>query len=162
MNPKYLVKDEVGEVVLTRNDIAKVTTTSDMTEEEYEKAISDYLTEHNATRIYSSDSLNDYQEFTKTTAIYPKNKALEYLCLGLASEAGEVAGKLKKVIRDHKGFTDHEADQALLKEVGDVLWYCARIVDELGGDFAQVAQDNMDKLSDRKNRGKIGGSGDNR
>jgi len=158
MSPKYFVKDEIGEILLTKQDIARLVTSSDMTEEEYEKAISDYLTEHNARRHYDSDSLNDYQSFTKTTAVYPKEKALEYLSLGLVSEAGEVAGKLKKVIRDGSALDR----SAFLKEIGDVLWYCARLTDELEGSLSEIAEGNMNKLSSRKERGVIGGSGDDR
>lgn len=156
----YIIESEKNKVVVTRNDVANLVTTADMSEEDQNKAIYDYLEDHGAV-VYSDISFNEYQDFTKTTAIYPKNKALEYLCLGLASEAGEVAGKLKKVIRDHKGF-DHDTDKALLKEIGDVLWYCARIADELGGSLSEIAEENMAKLKDRQVRGKLGGSGDNR
>jgi NTP pyrophosphatase (non-canonical NTP hydrolase) len=98
-----------------------------------------------------------YQEFTRSTAIYPKETALDYLVLGLASEAGEVAGKRKKAIRD--GIF---SEAALVDEVGDVLWYAARILDELGWDMSECLVRNRDKLIDRQNREVIKGSGDNR
>lgn len=101
--------------------------------------------------------LNDYQEFTQTTAIYPRGLAIEYLALGLASEAGEVAGKIKKSIRD--GGYDV---MGLMDEVGDVFWYLARICDEAGFKAEEVLQMNRDKLQSRKERGVIGGSGDKR
>lgn len=98
-----------------------------------------------------------YQQKTEETAIYPEDQALEYLALGLNGEAGEVAEKVKKHIRDGK-----ELDEDFAKELGDVLWYIARITHELGVDLEYVARSNLDKLLDRKERGKISGSGDNR
>ena len=68
---------------------------------------------------------DEYQRKARETAIYPKKEALPYLSLGLVSEAGEVAGKVKKLIRDGT-----ESDVA--SEVGDVLWYCAMLASEVG------------------------------
>lgn len=101
--------------------------------------------------------IDTYQEFTRSTAIYPKEKALEYLALGLASEAGEVAGKLKKLIRD-----GNIKKKDLMAEVGDVLWYSVRLLDELGYTASACLIHNRDKLIDRSNRSVIQGSGDNR
>lgn len=98
-----------------------------------------------------------YQEFTKSTAIYPKNKAVEYLSLGMTSEAGEVAGKIKKFIRD-----GNISPKDVAKEIGDVLWYCARLSDELGYTMSEILVMNRDKLIDRSNRDMIKGSGDER
>jgi len=102
-------------------------------------------------------SFDGYQDFTDTTAIYPKTKALEYLAMGLTSEAGEVAGKVKKWIRD--GYLDHDE---LIAELGDVLWYVAQFASALDVYLSDIAEDNVDKLKDRKARNAIGGSGDNR
>ena len=101
--------------------------------------------------------LNDYQEWSKTTAIYPQDRALEYLALGLASEAGEVAGKVKKKIRD--GGIDV---MSTVDEIGDVFWYLVRICDTLGFSAEAVLERNQEKLNDRLTRGKSGGSGDAR
>jgi len=98
-----------------------------------------------------------YQDKTSETAIYPDDQALEYLALGLNGEAGEVAEKIKKHIRDGK-----ELDEDFAKELGDVLWYLTRLVDELDSDMSDVAQANLDKLFDRQERDKLQGSGDNR
>lgn len=98
-----------------------------------------------------------YQEFTRSTAIYPKEDALQYLALGLASEAGEVAGKVKKLLRD--GVLK---DEDVISEVGDVLWYCARLLDELDTPITNCLVKNRDKLVDRQNRDAIKGEGDNR
>lgn len=99
---------------------------------------------------------NRYQEFTKTTALYPPHKGVNYCALGLVSEAGEVAGKIKKSIRD-----GHAIDvQGISAELGDVCWYVARLADEIGVDFGRILLDNMNKLKGRKERGTIGGSGD--
>jgi len=102
-------------------------------------------------------SFDQYQESTQKTAIYPKDQALEYLALGLNGEAGEVAEKVKKHIRDGK-----KLDEDFAKELGDVLWYLTRLVDELNAEMEYVAQANLDKLLDRKERGQLSGSGDNR
>ena len=108
-------------------------------------------------------TLKEYQEAPKQTAKYPDTMALVYLSLGISSEAGEVAGKMKKRIRDGDSKMTHEEwVQAMSSEIGDVLWYAARLADERGLDLSQIAQENMDKLLDRKARGVIGGSGDNR
>jgi NTP pyrophosphatase (non-canonical NTP hydrolase) len=101
--------------------------------------------------------LDDYQAWTRSTAIYPQDKADIYLSLGLASEAGEVAGKLKKFIRD--GSIDLES---FISELGDVLWYLTRLCDEFGTNVEELAYSNYRKLEDRKQRNVIKGSGDNR
>jgi len=102
-------------------------------------------------------SLEEYTIFSRTTAIYPKDRALDYLGLGLCSEAGEVAGKLKKKIRD--GGVDV---MTVLDEVGDVFWYAVRLCDELGVSPETVIQRNWMKLKDRQERNVLGGSGDKR
>lgn len=106
--------------------------------------------------------MDAYQSVAATTAKYPEGRGLEYVVLGLASEAGEVAGKLKKAIRDEGGVITPERRQQLISELGDVLWYCAMIALELNTTLSSVAQQNMDKLLDRNTRGVIGGDGDKR
>ena len=101
--------------------------------------------------------LNDYQEWTKTTAVYPSDFALMYLLLGLGSEVGEVQGKIKKFIRDDK--LDSEA---FLLEVGDVFWYLVRLLDEVGVKAEDVLQTNHDKLEARKLKNTLKGEGDKR
>ena len=98
-----------------------------------------------------------YEERASLTAIYPKEKALEYLALGLTSEAGEVAGKVKKLIRDGKG-----DKKAIASEIGDVLWYCAMLAKETKVPLNDIMKDNLKKLYSRKERGTLQGSGDNR
>ena len=98
-----------------------------------------------------------YEERASLTAIYPKEKALEYLALGLTSEAGEVAGKVKKLIRDGKG-----DKKAIASEIGDVLWYCAMLAKETKVSLNDIMKDNLKKLYSRKERGTLQGSGDNR
>lgn len=107
-------------------------------------------------------SFPDYQESSAKTAIYPKDKALEYVALGLVGEAGEIANKVKKIIRDDNNVLSDEKRAELLKEAGDVLWYLSQFVNELEGDLGKVAQGNVDKLYSRKERGVLQGSGDNR
>ena len=98
-----------------------------------------------------------YENYASQTAIFPKEKALEYLALGLTSEAGEVAGKVKKLIRDGKG-----DKKAIASEIGDVLWYCAMLARETEVPLNTIMQDNLKKLHGRKERGTLAGSGDNR
>ena len=106
---------------------------------------------------------NEYQKKSRKTAAYPAiGHAVIYPTLGLANEAGEVAGKVKKIFRD-KGGVIGEAEIAALKgELGDVLWYLAQVSTELGISLDEVAQENITKLYSRLERGKIGGDGDNR
>jgi NTP pyrophosphatase (non-canonical NTP hydrolase) len=106
--------------------------------------------------------LKQYSFRALKTAKYPKEKAIEYTTLGLVSEAGEVAGKVKKIIRDSDGIFDEKKKLEIADEVGDVLWYCATLCHELGIDIGTVAIRNLAKLESRHERGVIGGSGDNR
>ena len=107
-------------------------------------------------------SLNEYQRQTRTTAIYPKENLPIYPVLGLNGEAGEVADKLKKIIRDKEGVMSDEDKTELAKEVGDILWYVSQIASDLGYNLEDVARMNLAKLFSRKERGALGGSGDNR
>lgn len=106
---------------------------------------------------------NTYQDRAWETAVYPNRGGnLTYTVLGLNGEAGEVAEKVKKILRDRGGEVDDAARQALAKELGDVLWYVAAVCSELGLSLADIAADNLTKLSDRRDRGALHGSGDNR
>jgi len=112
-------------------------------------------------------TFNEYQKLTLASAVYPEAgdatvAALSYCGLGLGGETGEVLEHLKKVQRDHDGVVSPERREALSKELGDVLWYLGRLVSELGLELDTVARKNIEKLQDRKNRGVIQGSGDNR
>lgn len=100
---------------------------------------------------------NEYQAAAKSTAVYNENPQLRiiYPALGLAGETGEVVEKIKKFFRDAK--LDHEA---LKRELGDVLWYLAALATDLGFQFEDVAQANLEKLRDRKARDAIRGEGD--
>lgn len=105
---------------------------------------------------------NQYQFRTSFTAKYPQDRAIEYLVLGLASEAGEVAGKFKKIIRDDKGRFTELNKESLAAEIGDVLWYCAQLAKQLDTTLGAIAANNLKKLESRNERGVIGGSGDSR
>lgn len=101
-----------------------------------------------------------YDRFEKTTDLMAPG-LLEKV-MGVAGEAGEVADKFKKIIRDKDGKASEEDRQEIVKELGDVMWYLAGIARYMEVDFSEVAKRNLDKLEDRIQRGKIGGSGDNR
>lgn len=104
--------------------------------------------------------LNQYQDAARATAIYPDEFAVLYPTLGLNGEAGEVADKVKKTIRDTEDGVFDIGE--LEKELGDVLWYIANLACDLGLSLEQIAQTNIDKLESRKDRGALGGSGDDR
>lgn len=117
--------------------------------------------------------MSTYQKEALKTAIYPEvivldksdnvtNTGFVYPALGLAGEAGEVAEKCKKIIRDHGGYVSVTDRDLLAKELGDVLWYVAVLAKEFGLDLDLVASMNLEKLASRKERGVIGGSGDER
>lgn len=125
-----------------------------MTTEYYDMLLAQAVDEEEMGRWYKFD---EYQDWTDSTAIYPEDKALEYVALGLVNEAGEFAGKVKKIIRG-----DKVSQEALAAELGDVLWYLARACTELEVYMSDVAQGNVDKLTDRKERDVIRGDGDNR
>ena len=104
-----------------------------------------------------------YQQRSRATACYPDAGANPiYPTLGLCGEAGEVADKVKKVLRDQGGEFSAEVITALQLELGDVLWYVAQLTTELGLELDQVAQANLDKLASRSARNVISGSGDSR
>ncbi len=85
-----------------------------------------------------------------------------YYVLGIAGESGEFAEKIKKLFRDKKGIIDAEFKEAVIKEIGDILWYQARFLDSLDINFNDVAATNITKLLDRMKRNKLHGEGDNR
>lgn len=106
--------------------------------------------------------LDDYQKAARQTALYPDDHRVTYPALGLASEAGEVAGKVKKVLRDRGGDFGDEQVAAIKDELGDVLWYVAVLAADLDLSLDQIAAGNIEKLRSRLERGKIGGDGDRR
>ena len=106
---------------------------------------------------------NEYQKKSRKTAKYPAiGHPLIYPLLGLVNEAGEVAGKVKKIFRDKGGEINEESKTALKAELGDVLWYLAQIATELNLSLDEIAVYNIDKLYSRLERGVIKGDGDNR
>ena len=118
----------------------------------------EFGTQTNETHKYKRISdLDMYQQVAKQTAIYPREQAIIYPTLGLTGEAGEVANKVKKILRD--GDFDRKA---IADEIGDCLWYIAALCRDLNVNMNDVARANISKLQDRKKRGVISGSGDNR
>jgi len=109
-------------------------------------------------------NFDEYAELVKQTRVYPDDFAIIYPSMGLANEAGEVLGKLKKALRDgdpENPFT-REVAAAVTDELGDVLWYIACLAEDLGTSLQEVAERNYVKLTDRKARNVLKGSGDNR
>jgi NTP pyrophosphatase (non-canonical NTP hydrolase) len=107
--------------------------------------------------------ISEYQELSRRTATYPgAGDNIVYPTLGLAGEAGEVAEKVKKLLRDDGGVLSADRRDALAGELGDVLWYVAQVATEAGLDLDEIAQGNLDKLRSRQRRGVLSGSGDRR
>lgn len=104
--------------------------------------------------------INSYQDAALETAQY--TDSIIYPALGLTGEAGEVADKVKKVLRDNNGQFSDERKADIAKELGDVLWYVANMAYDLGYTLEEIAQMNINKLRSRAQRGVLGGSGDNR
>ena len=114
-------------------------------------------------RQKSMITARDYQTRACGTAIFPKHQAMEYLTLGLTGESGEIANKVKKFIRDGAAKDEYLAKRIEIGyEIGDVLWYCAVLADELEMNLGHIMEKNLEKLADRKARGALSGSGDNR
>jgi len=120
-------------------------------------------------------TISGYQEGTEKTAIYRDGvhnstgggyienwSNLAYVALGLAGEAGEFAGSVKKAVRDEDGFISPIRKEELFKELGDVAWYLSQACTELGLSLQAVLDYNLTKLESRKDRGVLTGSGDNR
>jgi NTP pyrophosphatase (non-canonical NTP hydrolase) len=111
-------------------------------------------------------TLDEYQVQARSTAIYPEEARVLYPTLKLAGEAGEVAEKLGKLMRDEGLLPGGELDDmqrdALAKEIGDVLWYVANLAADLDLSLEAIGRTNLEKLASRRDRGVLGGSGDER
>jgi len=108
-------------------------------------------------------TFDEYQKKSRQTAIYPnRGNNFIYPALGIAGEAGEVAEKIKKVIRDGNSEIDNKTKEKINKELGDLLWYIAQLATELNLSLDKVASDNLKKLFSRKKRGVLHGNGDER
>lgn len=110
----------------------------------------------------------EYQEQALQVKLYheamisPLFSKVSYLVMGLSGETGELAEKVKKIIRD-KDCQLSEVDRFLLqKELGDVLWYLTAIISELGLSLEDTMEVNLSKIQDRINRDQLQGSGDER
>lgn len=106
--------------------------------------------------------VKEYSRRALATATYGVGNAILYPTLGLTGEAGEVAEKVKKVLRDKNGVFGDEEKHDIAKEAGDVLWYINALANDIGYTLEEIMEMNITKLESRKQRGVIGGSGDNR
>ncbi|MEK7134370.1 MAG: nucleoside triphosphate pyrophosphohydrolase family protein [Patescibacteria group bacterium] len=106
---------------------------------------------------------SEYEKQAVETAKYPNvGRNFVYPTLGLVGEAGEVAEKIKKILRDESGVVSDEKKEEIKKEMGDVLWYLATLSREFGFTLEDIAKKNIEKLASRRERGVLHGSGDNR
>ena len=106
--------------------------------------------------------LDMYQKVALTTAIYPREQAIIYPTLGLTGEAGEVANKVKKIIRDGSDSKDEKLVSEIKAEIGDCLWYIAVLADDFNIKLSDIASTNIEKLANRQKNNTIHGSGDDR
>lgn len=108
-------------------------------------------------------NLDTYQALARKTAIYPNmGDNLSYPALGLTGEAGEVAERVKKVIRDQQGKLTDKIRMDIALELGDVLWYVSALAAEIGYNLSDIGNLNLQKLKSRQERDKIHGEGDYR
>ena len=109
-------------------------------------------------------TFDEYQKQALTTVITSGDELKDTLhwILGITGESGEIAEKVKKIIRDKDGVFSPESKTEIAKEIGDVLWYLAVLAEQLGASLDDIAAINLAKLKSRKERGVLGGSGDNR
>lgn len=108
-------------------------------------------------------TFEEYQNESQKTARYPVVGApFVYPTLGLVGEAGEVAEKVKKIMRDNGGIVDDVRKEEIIKEMGDVLWYLAQLATTLGISLEYIAKNNIEKLRSRLERDVVHGDGDNR
>ena len=116
-------------------------------------------------------TLEEYSTYALETVAYPNaGSDIMYAALGLAGEGGEVANKVKKLIRDYKAYSVDELSPenrekfvaGIMDELGDVMWYVNAMAYECGISLEQIATRNIAKLSLRYKTGKIGGEGDDR
>ena len=103
-----------------------------------------------------------FEEYEKASALTDLGQEIWYYALGAFGEQGEVAEKIKKLYRDNKGKYDQSWVIELEKEIGDVLWYLARLAAKFDTTLENCAKSNIEKLKSRKKRNKLSGSGDNR
>jgi NTP pyrophosphatase (non-canonical NTP hydrolase) len=111
---------------------------------------------------YKGMKFSEYEELVKETAVYPSTHRILYPALGMAGEAGEVANKVKKIIRDGIDSQPEDWRTQIAKEIGDVMWYCAALAHDLNVPLSLIAAQNKDKLLARKEKGTLQGSGDDR
>lgn len=109
------------------------------------------------------EQFQDYQRLSRRTwhRVHTDHPVV-YPTLGLVNEAGELAGKVKKIFRDKQGIISDADREALKFELGDVLWYLTQIATELNLSLDDIAQANIDKLASRLERNQIQGEGDYR
>lgn len=100
-------------------------------------------------------NFNEYQQLARSTAVYPSHLGLYYTTLGLSGEAGEIANKVKKVIRNNNGVCTDEYKTVIMDELSDTLWYVANLAYELGYSLDEVAEYNIHKLRERAEKGEI-------
>lgn len=162
-------KESLEEVRVSQEELFNLVANGELIEiaDEIADDTGEVRTVRSGFRFQNVHEIDSYSEMTESTAIYPGSNegngpALSYVGLGLVGEAGEIANKIKKILRDDDGVVRPEKRAELRKELGDVFWYVCRLCEELEIVPSEVLAENLNKLASRKDRGVIGGSGDNR
>jgi NTP pyrophosphatase (non-canonical NTP hydrolase) len=144
----------------THKEVLKKALKDPLIKKEYDKLEKEF---NNKRKELTKMNFDQYQEEARKTAIYPNvGNNFIYPTLGLCGESGEVAEKIKKVIRDNNGILTDTKTEEIAKELGDVLWYIANICEELNIRMDKVALLNLSKLKKRQEENKVHGDGDNR
>lgn len=155
-NNPYLFLENSGKLQTSTDNSVFYTTTPEMKEITPEK-ITDIDLIYDAVKTFE-----DYEKIAMKNEVWPKEHHLIFPALGIAGEAGEVAEKVKKILRDKGGKIDDTDKLEIVKELGDVLWYLTAMAHDLGYTLQEVAEENIQKIRSRRERDKIHGNGDNR
>lgn len=155
-NNPYLFLENNGKLLTSTDNSEFYTATPEMQEITPEKIIDIDL-------IYDAvKTFEDYDKIAMENEVWPKEHHLIFPALGITGEAGEVAEKVKKILRDKGGKIDDTDELEIVKELGDVLWYLTAMAHDLGYTLQEVAEENIQKIRSRRERDKIHGNGDNR
>lgn len=155
---------QLGEIVDCGNEVPACCPLPDFSQTEYDiyLCLKERYSSHKTNALESKFGFNEYQIEALSMAVPHIKGDINYGILKLNGEAGELAEKWAKLKRDHNNELTSELKQAMLKELGDVLWYIAFLSEAFGMELSLIAEMNLEKLRDRKDRGTIHGDGDNR
>lgn len=156
-NNPYLFLENNGKLLTSTDNSDFYTATPERQEITPEEILNDIDLTDDAVKTFE-----DYEKIAMANEVWPKQYRYMFPALGIAGEAGEVAEKVKKIIRDKDGKFNVTDELEIVKELGDVLWYLTAMAHDLGYTLLEVAEENIQKIKSRRERGKVHGEGDNR